>query len=771
MTMNLRNKIFSIGVKVCAAAMLIAVASCSTTSRLGKDDVLYTGIKKIEYVPKDAQKKIPAGVKDKVKTAVDVPPNNYISLIGMRSPLPIGLWVYNHWTAPQKGWKRKLYDKLVEEPVLVSDVRPQLRVKMIENELADNGYFNNSASYELIHNKKNSKKAKISYTISAGEPYLLDSIQLLPDTSFLYHKIDSIARRIPYFTPGERYSVDSLSAARVKIANELRNRGFYFFQPEYIEYLADSTITKERIALRLTVARNTPPFALERFTTGDVTVVVNRNTGGGTPDTIRQPNLTLVKMRPIKLRTAMIPECVTFRPGRTFSVREMNRTQTYLSRLGIFNSIQIGAYPDTTAMDKRRLNVLVECTLDAPYEASIEANVSSKSNSYLGPGLTVSLTNRNMFGGGEQFRIGLTGSYEWQTGHDRSSVFNSYEIGLNTSLAFPRLLAPKFVRASRRNLNWTRFNLGLDLLNRPHYFNMSQISASINYDWQLRKYFSYTFTPLKLTYIKVVRTTELFDSIIAANPAVGLSFRDQFIPQMSWSMVYDRQINRDNLINVQTTVSEAGNVSWALWRLCGVKSEKRLFGMPFSQFVKGTAQAVYSRRLGSGDHWLVSRIYGGIAHAYGNSAEVPYSEQFYVGGANSIRAFSVRSIGPGSYHPEGAKGNNFDETGTFKFEFNMEYRFPIYGPLHGAMFLDSGNVWLLKNDPMRPGGKLEGRNFFKELALGTGVGLRFDISMLVIRGDLGIGIHAPYDTGKGGYYNMTSFKNSLAFHLAIGYPF
>ncbi len=771
MTMTLQNKIAAIGVKVCVVATLIAfVSSCSTTSRLGKDDVLYTGLKKIEYVPNGAQKDIPAGVKSKVKDAVDVPPNNYISLIGMRSPFPVGLWVYNHWTQPQKGWTRKLYDKLVEEPVLVSDVRPQLRVKMIENELADNGFFNNSASYELITNKKNSKKAKISYMISAGEPYLLDTIELLPDTSFLYHKIDSIAGKIAYFTPGERYSVDSLSAARMRIANELRNRGYYFFQPDYIEYLADSTITKERIALRLTVARNTPQFALERFATGNVTVIVNRNAGGGTPDTIQEPNLTLVRMTPLKLRSAIIPECVTFRPGRTFSVQDMNRTQTYLSRLGIFNSIQIGAYPDTTSVD-RCLNVLVECTLDAPYEASIEANVSSKSNSYIGPGVTVSLTNRNMFGGGEQFRVGLTGSYEWQTGHNRSSVFNSYEVGLNTSLAFPRLLAPKFVRVSRRNLNWTRFNLGLDLLNRPHYFNMSQISASINYDWQLRRYFSYTFTPLKLTYIKVVRTTELFDSIIAANPAVGLSFQDQFIPQMSWSMFYDRQMDRDNIINLQATVAEAGNISWVLWRLFGVKSEKPLFGMPFSQFVKGTAQAVYSRRIGSGDHWLVSRIFGGIAHAYGNSTEVPYSEQFYVGGANSIRAFAVRSIGPGSYHPEGTNGNNFDETGTFKFEFNMEYRFPLYGPLHGAMFLDSGNVWLLKNDPMRPGGKLDGRKFYKELAVGTGVGLRFDISMLVIRGDLGIGIHAPYDTGKRGYYNMTSFKNSLAFHLAIGYPF
>ena len=193
--------------------------------------------------------------------------------------------------------------------------------------------------------------------------------------------------------------------------------------------------------------------------------------------------------------------------------------------------------------------------------------------------------------------------------------------------------------------------------------------------------------------------------------------------------------------------------------------------MPFSQFIKGTAQIVYSRRI-KGEHWFVARMFGGVAHAYGNGHEVPYSEQFYVGGANSVRAFTVRSIGPGSYHPDKDDVNsNFDETGTFKFECNAEYRFPIFGPVHGAFFLDAGNVWLLKNDPNRPGGKLEGRTFFRDLAVGTGVGLRFDISMLVIRGDLGIGIHAPYDTGHGGYYNMESFKKSLAFHLAIGYPF
>ena len=218
-------------------------------------------------------------------------------------------------------------------------------------------------------------------------------------------------------------------------------------------------------------------------------------------------------------------------------------------------------------------------------------------------------------------------------------------------------------------------------------------------------------------------------------------------------------------------MQEAGNLFWSIYELCGKKGEKKLFGLPFSQFIKGTTQLVYGRRLW-GDNWLVTRAAVGAAHAYANASTVPYSEQFYVGGANSIRAFTVRSIGPGSYKvPADMINGYFDQTGTFKFEFNVEYRFPIFGPLHGATFFDSGNVWLLKEDSQRPGGKLSGKNFLRDLATGTGAGLRLDIGMLVVRGDLGVGIHLPYNTGKRGYYNMVSFKKSLAFHLAIGYPF
>lgn len=472
----------------------------------------------------------------------------------------------------------------------------------------------------------------------------------------------------------------------------------------------------------------------------------------------------------MRLRDHLIPSCITFREGRRFSVRDMNRTQTYLSRLGIFSGIEINAVPDSTR--RGVLDVNIDCTFDKPLEASIEMNVTSKSNSYLGPGLDFRVTDKNLFGGGEQLSVNLHGSYEWQTGRGRNSVFNSYEIGLNSTLAFPRLLAPRFIPRTRRELNWTRISLGADLLNRPHYFNMAQFNTGITYDWRATRHVTNSFTLFKLTYTKLLRTTHEFDSIMDANKAIAQSFRSQFIPQMGFSYIFDRQINRDNGLNWQFSVTEAGNLFWAIYEACGKKGEKTLFHTPFSQFIKGQTQLVYNRRLGHGDHWLVSRVAVGAAHAYGNSTEVPYSEQFYCGGANSVRAFTVRSIGPGSFRvPADQINGYFDQTGTFKFEFNVEYRFPLFGPLHGAVFFDSGNVWLLKDDPARPGGKLKASSFLRDLATGTGVGLRVDIGMLVVRGDLGIGLHAPYETGYRGYFNIGKFKNHFAFHLAIGYPF
>lgn len=764
--MMMRRKIPAI-ICVLFAALIV---SCSTTSRIPDDEILYTGVKKVAIAKSDSVK-IPSNVSAVLKEAVDVAPNNYIKMLGWRYPFPYGLWVYNHWNEPKGGIGKWIYDRLVEQPVLVSDVRPEVRTHMIEQLLDNNGYFRGTATYSLVQGR-NKKKASIAYDISPGPAYPIRDIELLPKNTQLHRMIDSLAMQDRYLslkTP--RYSTDSLSVARTRITNSLRNRGYYFFRPEYIEYLADSIAYPGEIVLRLTLDSKVPPFALQPYRTGKVTLHVDRNEGGGVPDTVALNRATLIQMMPSKLRHKSMDECITFRPGRVFSVRSMNSTQTNLSRLGIFRTINIEAMPDT-ASQQRLLNVDIYCTFDTPLETALEVNASSKSNSYIGPGMSFGVTNKNLFGGGEQLSVKLTGTYEWQTGHDRRSIFNSYEVGLTGSLAFPRLLAPKFIPRSRYQLNWTRFQLNADLLNRPHYFKMAQFNASINYDWRLRRYVSNTLTLFKLTYTNLMHTTADFDSIMTANPAVAQSFKSQFIPQIMYTYVYDRAVDRFNNINWQFSIQEAGNVFWGIYRAFGNKGEKRLFGTPFSQFIKAQTQFVWNARIGHTGQWIVSRVAVGAAHAYGNSSQVPYAEQFYVGGANSVRAFTVRSIGPGSYRaPDGQPADYFDRTGTFKFEANVEYRFPIVGPLHGALFIDSGNVWLLKADSMRPGGKLRGSIFFKDLALGTGVGLRFDISMLVIRGDLGIGIHAPYDTGKRGYYNMTSFGNSLAFHLAIGYPF
>ncbi len=762
-----RNNDISIFVIIIVSMIL---GACSTTKRIPQDELLYTGVKKIDIVPFQDEK-LPEGLQSQVKEAVNVAPNNSLISPYMRYPFPLGLWVYNNWSNPPSGFKHWLYEKLVEEPVLISDVRPEVRTKMISEVLANNGYFRGNATFELLK-ERNPKKARIIYNVNTGPAYTLDSITLLPDTCHLYHMIDSIALKGKYLVSGSRYSTDSLNSERSRITNSLRNRGYYYFRPEYIEYLADSTITPKRISLRMVIANNAPASGLKRYKTGNVTVYVHRNQGGGTPDTVETSRGTLIQMMPSKLRRDLIPECVTFRGGKTFSVRDMNRTQTYLSRLGIFNAINIDVIPDTIG-NSDLLDVAISCTFDTPLEASIEVNASSKSNSYLGPGITLGVTNRNIFGGGEQFNVSLTGAYEWQTGRDRmsSSLFNSYEFGINTSLSFPRLIAPRFIPRRHRTLNWTRISLNADLLNRPHYFRMAQFNTSFSYDWRATRHASNKLTLFKLTYTNLLNTTAEFDSIMNDNTAIAQSFKNQFIPQIIYDYVYDRSFGRDNTINWQFSVQEAGNIFWSIWEACGKKDDKTLFGTPFSQFIKGSTQLVYGRRLG-GSHWLMSRVAVGAAHAYGNSTQVPYSEQFYVGGANSVRAFTVRSIGPGSYRvPDGEVNGYFDQTGTFKFEFNIEYRFPLYGPLRGALFLDIGNVWLLEDDAQRPGGTLKASSFLKDLAVGTGVGLRFDIGMLVVRGDLGIGIHAPYETGRSGYYNMESFKKSLAFHLAIGYPF
>ncbi len=756
-----------------ATLLVIVMAGCSTTAKLGDNDVLYTGVKKLKYNVADSIE-VASEMKDQIFNVINVKPNNPLYSPYVRTPFPVGLWVYNHMDPNAKGFKGWLYKKLVARPVLISRVKPDTRVEMINELLRNNGYFHSAASYELNYSKSNPKKASITYDVNIHKPHVLGDIEYTGLDTPVGHIIDSVAAAQQYLRSGNRYCTDSLNEVRINITNRLRNRGYYYFRPEYIEYVADSITRPGTINLRMVMASNVPNTAFDHFLARDIIVTVSSEKSKAQADTVQLRNCTLIKMQPVHISDQVIESNVRGRRGQPFRVGSMDRMQLYLSRTGIFSNINMQVVPvlDTVAPNgDRMLDIDIACILDKPIELKLELQGTSKSNSYLGPGLAVGITHKNLFGGGEQLSAKLNASYEWQTGRGGAyskGGLNSYEFGAQVELAFPRLLAPRFVDRSRRYLNWTRFAISGDILNRPKFFKMVKMSAEMKWEWHAGKHSLNEFTPFKLTYNKLLSTTDEFVEKVLNNTAIMHSFANVFIPEMNYTYTYDNSWGPDNL-TWTSTIKEGGNIFSGIWGLAGKKNgEKELFGTPFSQFIKAQTQVVWKHNFTS-QSALVGRVQVGAIHAYGNSEYPPFSEEFYIGGANSLRGFMVRSVGPGTYRsPYEGVDAYYDQTGTFKFETNWEFRFPIIGYFKGAAFIDAGNVWLLKKDILREGGTIG--NFFKELALDAGIGLRFDMDMLVVRADLGLGLHAPYDTGRKGYFNM-KFKDGIAFHLAIGYPF
>ena len=765
------------------AAMCMAIVAlcmttgCSTTARLGENEQLYTGVKALRY-HQDSVKIDPA-VKDQIFEAINVKPNNPLYSPYYRTPFPVGLWIYNSIDPDAKGFKGWIYKHFAARPVTIQRVKPATRVDMINTLLRNNGYFTSSASYTL-NQGKNPKKASITYDVQVAAPYRIGSIRYLESNERQGQLIDSLARAHPYLHTGKRYCLDSLNVVRIDITNTLRNLGYYYFRPEYIQYLADSVAQRGVIDMQLVMAPDVPNQAERRYLTGAITATVQPSNGPTeTIDTVVTDRMTIVRHEPVRLRNSVINSNVLARTGRPFRVSSLDRTQLALSRMGIFSSIDMQVAPRDTVLPNGDgiLDLDLLAVVDKPWEVKLEVQGTSKSNSFIGPALQLGLGHNNLFGGGERLTLNLNGSYEWQTGKGSSiknTDFNSYEVGIEATLAVPRLLAPRFVDRSRRYLNWTRFNIKANLMNRPRFFKMLQIGGGMTWEWHANKHSLNEFTPFELTYNKLLNATDTFTTTLIKNPVMLLSFDDVFIPKMAYTYTYDNDFGL-NHITWRSTIAEAGHVFAGLWHMVGRGDRKTMIGTPFSQFVKAETQLIWTRRLFT-EHKIVGRVYIGAAVSTSDSLSVPYREQFYVGGANSVRAFTVRTIGPGSFHPQVRDVYSyFDQTGTFKFETNWEYRFPILGYFKGAVFVDAGNIWLLKtdkfDDEFRPGGKLRMKNFFKELAVGTGVGIRFDMDMLVVRADLGIGLHLPYETSRSGWYNIPRFKDGLAFHLAIGYPF
>lgn len=766
-----------------SAWVYLVLSACSTTKNLPEGEVLYTGIKKIEVADPDRSK---AGddAMEEIESALSYPPNN--ALFGSSSkryPFPMGLWIYNAFVNKKGGIGKWIFNTFAAKPVFISTVNPEVRTAVAGNLLRENGYFDGTSAYEIIP-EKNSKKAKVSYKLEMNHAYTYDSIQYMR----MRHYADTLIKANDdkrLLHKDDNFNVVKLEAERQRISTLLRNNGFYYFRPDFVVYEADTLLSPGKVWLRVKRKDGLPPNALRPFHIGDISVNIRGFDNDLPVDSIKYKELTIYYQGKLRIRPPVLYGRFSFKPGDLYKQEEQQRTQTGISRLEAFSYTEFQYSQRDTARRSQNdlLDLRVNTVYDLPYDGEFEVNVTTKSNDYTGPGAIFGLTRRNAFRGGELLSLQLRGSYEWQTGThaEKSSKINSYELGLSSTLTFPFILFPGYIYRDLVQPSATTFRISADLMNRAKFFRMLSFGGSMTYEFRPTNTMKHSITPFRLTYNKI-NPTELFDSIANENKSLYLSLQDQFIPAMSYTFTYDNNaVSKRNQFWWETTVTQSGNILSGIYAIAGKdfnEKNKKLLGNPFSQFVKGTSEVRYNYQIDRNNR-LVGRLGVGAIYSYGNAQLAPYSEQFYVGGANSIRAFTIRSIGPGRYvaplRPDGTVNPYayIDRTGDLKFEANLEYRFNIIGNLNGAVFFDSGGIWTIRKDDDRPNGQLKLGKFFNDLATGTGLGLRYDLSFLVARLDFGLALHVPYETDKSGYFNINPFKqkSGRAWHLAIGYPF
>ncbi|EGF58316.1 BamA/TamA family outer membrane protein [Bacteroides fluxus] len=774
---------------------VMILAACSTTKHLPEGEVLYTGQKPM-IVENRSTTPVGETAMEEVEAALAKAPNNsFLGSSTLRIPFPMGLWIYNGFVKYQKGVGKWIFNRFAATPVLMSSVTPEIRQKAAANLLRDYGYFNGTVSYKTFVDPKDSLKAKLQYTVNMRNPYFIDTV-VYRGFSDRTRRIMELSRRRSLISPGEQFNVADLDGERTRISTLLRNVGCYYFRPDYLTYQADTTLVPGgHVSMRMIPVAGMPAVAEKPFYVGNQSVYLMGKQGQQPNDSMDYKGIQIHYYNKPGVRPNMLYRWLNYQGYRKkrqvqdstgmsrrrsmenlYSLYRQTRVQERLANVGIFRYVEMQYTPRDTTFASDTLDLNIYAALDKPYDAELDFNVKMKSNNQMGPGASFTVTKNNVFGGGESWNVKLDGSYEWQTGKDRSSLMNSYELGISTALTFPRVVFPRMGDREYDFPAATTFKLYANQLNRAKYYKLLAFGGNVTYDFQPKPTSKHSITPFRLTFNVLRDPTQAFNDLQAENPALYVSLRDQFIPAMEYTYTYDNASlpRKRNPIWWQTTVASAGNITSVIFRAFGEpfnKRRKELLGVPFAQFLKLNSELRYHYRIDK-NQMIASRVAGGVIWSYGNMQAAPYTEQFYIGGANSVRAFSARSIGPGGYPPDKEDKFSFiNHVGDIRMEANVEYRFRIISDLHGAVFLDAGNVWLMRKEENRPHGELTLKNFAKQIALGTGVGLRYDLDFLVFRLDLGIGLHDPYDTGKSGYYNIPKFKDSMALHFAIGYPF
>ena len=775
-------------------ASAVVLASCSMTKNIPEGDQLFTGLKDISYADYEDNDNF-TKAQEEVDAALATAPNG--SLFGSsfyRLPFSIGVSIWNHYSEKNSPFARWLTKSFGKQPVLMSWVNPELRASVAQSVLRNYGYFGAYVNYERIP-QKNPKTAKLSYSVFPGRLYTLDSVSIVGFPAEADSLIQSTAND-SYVKKGNPFVVSNLDAERQRISTLLRNNGYYYYQPGFASYLADTFAVDGKVQLQLKLANEIPAAATHKWYIGNIDVSMRKTSREVLTDSIKR-RITIRfagKKPPIRARVLMAD--IKLRPRQLYRHDDYLQSISKLNAMGLFSSVNMTFTPrDTTALCDT-LDLAMTCTFDKPWNFYVETNFNARTIGRMGPELRMGVTRRNAFRGAEKIDINVHGSYEWATSNN-SSGMNNYEYGADASVEFPRIIAPFFggnrIRRDSQgrpvvprqrffSTPTTLAKASTNIIYRPGYYKMHVVSGEWTYRWQTSAQSRHEFSPLTVKYQFMNSHTDEFEKLVIKNPYLAVTMQDYFIPEMRYTYTYTSPTNHLNPIRWETTFSESGNVV-ALYDLATGKKwndkDKKMFKNPYSQFLKIETDFTKTWTLDAVSK-LIGHVNAGYIYYYGNSDWVPNSEMFYMGGANSIRAFTVRGVGPGALKSFGDNAIDYMmRNGTIKFVCNLEYRRQLFGSLYGAVFLDAGNVWTppgdrygdAELDDITSLGNLKLRNFFREQAVGTGLGIRYDLDFLIIRLDWGLALHMPYDTGKSGFYNVESFKGSHTLHFAIGYPF
>ncbi|MFV8370719.1 BamA/TamA family outer membrane protein [Flavobacterium sp. LB2R40] len=749
------------------------VSSCSNTRFLPEGELLYTGAK-IKVEGKKTTKKENKALKNKLEDIVRPKPNS--SFLGLKPKL----YIYNLAGTPKKdkGWRYWLKNKVGEPPVLYSQVDLEYNKSVLQNFSENSGYFNAKTAADST---RKGKKASATYLVNPAKQYKIREVKFPKDSSVIATAVRNTRRRT-LLKKDEGYSLDVIKEERVRIDSRLKEKGFFYFNPDYLKVQVDTTVADHQVDLIVKVKDETPQLAETPFKINKIIVYPNYSVGidsvKNNMDSIKKYNdLTIIDQENL-FKPRIFDRALYFKKEDLYNRTNHNLSLNRLVNLGTFKFVK----------NQFRVSDTTGNYLDAYYyltplpKKSIRLEVLAKTNSanYTGTELNLNWSNRNTFRGAELLTISAFGGVEVQVS-GQNNGFNVYRFGTEANLVWPRFLAPFKLNSPSGFVPKTKATLGYEFQNRTKLYSLQTFKGSFGYLWKENERKEHLLNVTEITYASPQNVTPLYQEQILANESLGKVIEKQLIfgPTYSYTYTNTLQLRKKNTFYYKGTIDLAGNIAGLV---SGANIQKgdtiKFFDVPFSQFVKIENDFRHYLKL-SPDSQLASRIIVGAGFAYGNSAELPFIKQFFIGGTNSLRAFRARSLGPGSFDGAATNTSSFlpDQSGDFKLEFNTEYRAKIYGLVKGALFIDAGNIWLMKENAEKPGAKLT-KKFLNEIAVGAGAGLRFDFSFLILRTDLAFPLRKPYlpegnrwvldkiDFGSGPWR-----RENLIFNLAIGYPF